>query len=470
LTAKPATIMSPPPTMFTPPLTPGHSPHPDETPYDDALLFTLQQAGVMSLTSVAATLRRDCVSVSLLPQLTEADLTKMSVPLGDRKRILAYAAANKETLKGVGEKVNLSATPVRRRDGVHSVNNELATSDGLNAHGFREVVLGELTLETKIGAGAFGQVFRGRYRGAVVAVKQLKFRLLDEEDVAAFRMEAALLQRLNHHPHIIKFIGASETASYIVTEFAPHGSVKDLLARDSLMPVDKRIEWLVFVRIARDAAAGLLHLHRENVIHRDVAARNILVGINYTAYVSDLGLARLAAGSKGYTMSTTGPLRHMAPEAILNRQYSSKSDSYSFGVFLWELTHRGEPYNSWTPYRIQQHVVAGGRPPIDDQAMPSQPTPCPPSLVSLMHACWAPDPSHRPDLSHVYAALNTYYTELKRQAVDNAATSSSSTLSQPRSGLLMSTDALFADGPSGEPLSGEYYYVDEEDIATAIHQ
>jgi serine/threonine protein kinase len=226
----------------------------------------------------------------------------------------------------------------------------------------------------------------------------------------------------------------------------------------------------VFVRIARDAAAGLLHLHREKVIHRDVAARNILVGINYTAYVSDLGLARLAAGSKGYTMSTTGPLRHMAPEAILNRQYSAKSDAYSFGVFLWELTHRGEPYANWTPYRIQQHVVAGGRPPIDEALLPSQPSPCPPTLVSLMQACWAPSPDDRPDLSHVYGALNAYYGELKKQAVEAAAASGSASPShshshsQPRSGLLMSTDALFAEGCSGGELEGEYYYVDEGDV------
>jgi serine/threonine protein kinase len=164
----------------------------------------------------------------------------MNIPLGDRKRILQFAAAHRAELEGGGERERergrLSERErERERERGLRGGGELVQSDGLNSYGFREVVLSELTLETKIGAGAFGQVFRGRYRGATVAVKQLKFRLLDDDDVAAFRMEAALLQRLNHHPHIIKFIGASESASYIVTEFAPYGSVKDLLAKDDLI-------------------------------------------------------------------------------------------------------------------------------------------------------------------------------------------------------------------------------------------
>ena len=76
----------------------------------------------------------------------------------------------------------------------------------------------------------------------------------------------------------------------------------------------------------RDIAAGVAHLHRENVIHRDLAARNILLSDRMTAVVSDFGFARTLQSDTdvGATATTLGPLKHMAPEALLDRLYSQK--------------------------------------------------------------------------------------------------------------------------------------------------
>jgi serine/threonine protein kinase len=80
-------------------------------------------------------------------------------------------------------------------------------------------------------------------------------------------------------------------------------------------------------------------LHCERFIHRDIAARNVLLDDQWNAMVSDFSLSRiLSPGMAGHkTASAFGPIKWMPPEALIHQQYSSKSDAYSFGVFLWEL-------------------------------------------------------------------------------------------------------------------------------------
>jgi serine/threonine protein kinase len=84
---------------------------------------------------------------------------------------------------------------------------------------------------------------------------------------------------------------------------------------------------------------GVYHLHCERFIHRDIAARNVLLDDQWNAMVSDFSLSRiLSPGMAGHkTVSAFGPIKWMPPEALLQQHYSSKSDAYSFGIFLWEL-------------------------------------------------------------------------------------------------------------------------------------
>ena len=112
------------------------------------------------------------------------------------------------------------------------------------------------------------------------------------------------------------------------------------------------------VSMAAQVAAGVSHLHRENVVHRDLAARNVLVDEHYNLRVGDFGCAStLCCGCPpvchhsrpppcdcrfarvlsdpvdvGVTSSNVGPVRWMAPESLRQRQYSTASDVWSFGV------------------------------------------------------------------------------------------------------------------------------------------
>src|SRR5690606_2416813 len=133
---------------------------------------------------------------------------------------------------------------------------------------------------------------------------------------------------------------------YIVSEFAQKGSVLDLINN-----ADENITDVLRLRIARDAAAGVAHLHAEGVVHRDISARNFLVAKDYTVMVTDFGMSRMvdsasAESEAARTTSTIGPLRWMAPESLRSREYSQATDSYMFGCFLYELVSYQQPYGN----------------------------------------------------------------------------------------------------------------------------
>ncbi len=97
---------------------------------------------------------------------------------------------------------------------------------------------------------------------------------------------------------------------------------------------EEDLSWELRKTILLGVARGVHHLHSESIIHRDLAARNILLTANMESKVADFGLSRQLLNKEGnnYTKSSFGPLKWMAPEAILHKKYSPASDAFSFGV------------------------------------------------------------------------------------------------------------------------------------------
>jgi serine/threonine protein kinase len=84
-----------------------------------------------------------------------------------------------------------------------------------------------------------------------------------------------------------------------------------------------------------DTARGIQHLHEQNIVHRDIAARNMLLTHTGQIKVSDFGLSRNTLEDGFKTKSKTGPLRWMAIESLVSREYSPQSDIWSYGVLMW---------------------------------------------------------------------------------------------------------------------------------------
>jgi len=132
-----------------------------------------------------------------------------------------------------------------------------------------------------------------------------------------------------------------------------------------------------------------------------------LVAKDFTVRISDFGLARLREDSPqnyGVTKSNIGPVRWMAPEAIINRKYSEKSDAYSYGVLIWEVVTQSEPWENIPLLEIAIGVgKKGWRLKI--------PKNCDPFLAKLMKDCWKQEPSDRPAFKEIEARFSSELSE-----------------------------------------------------------
>jgi serine/threonine protein kinase len=141
-----------------------------------------------------------------------------------------------------------------------------------------------------------------------VAVKKLMRFIDNVEEIADLQGECALMQRCSNHENVVQFIGACRDggAYCIVSAFCAVGSVYDALIvrREPTSPSE-------VLRILRQSACGILHLHKESVIHRDIAARNFLLDEQRNVRVTDFGLARIKTDAYQHTKSSLGPVKYM---------------------------------------------------------------------------------------------------------------------------------------------------------------
>ncbi|BFZ25958.1 hypothetical protein BsWGS_28996 [Bradybaena similaris] len=141
---------------------------------------------------------------------------------------------------------------------------------------------------------------------------------------------------------------------------------------------------------------GLDHLTINKIVHRDVAARNVLVCEHKVVKISDFGLARKVGEQDVYERSTKGllPIRWMSPEALLYNQYTEKSDVWSFGVLLWELITLGS-----TPYPGLDSTTILEK--IRHRELLICPPHCSAVVNNVMSSCWREDPHMRPSFSQL---------------------------------------------------------------------
>lgn len=125
--------------------------------------------------------------------------------------------------------------------------------------------------------------------------------------------------------------------------------------------------------------AGMEYLASHGYVHKDLAARNVLVGEQLHVKISDLGLSREIYSSDYYCLQpkTLLPIRWMPPEAIAYGKFSTDSDIWSFGVVLWEVFSYGlQPYYGFSNQEVMEMVRKR-------QLLPC-PEDCPPRLVVVM--------------------------------------------------------------------------------------
>jgi hypothetical protein len=256
----------------------------------------------------------------------------------------------------------------------------------------------EILIGAEVGRGAFGVVYSGRWRGAQVAIKNL-ISGVSAKDMDDFTTEAATMVALRPHVNVVQLLGICLEPLAIVTEFMEEGSLHSFLMDKEKTP---EIEIDKVKKAARGIAAGMLHLHSEDIVHRDLAARNVLIGSGFAVKITDFGLSRAYKqdASSNVTTSDTGPLKWMPPEAIRHRQYSKASDVWAFGVTIYELVDRIEPYGDMDAVQVALAVTT-------ESLRLQPPERCPKILASMIADCQRTEAEDRPDMQQIGEALET---------------------------------------------------------------
>ncbi|XP_034524556.1 focal adhesion kinase 1 isoform X3 [Ailuropoda melanoleuca] len=259
-----------------------------------------------------------------------------------------------------------------------------------------------------IGEGQFGDVHQGVYMSPenpalAVAIKTCKNCTSDS--VREKFLQEALTMRQFDHPHIVKLIGViTENPVWIIMELCTLGELR------SFLQVRKySLDLASLILYAYQLSTALAYLESKRFVHRDIAARNVLVSSNDCVKLGDFGLSRYMEDSTYYKASKGKlPIKWMAPESINFRRFTSASDVWMFGVCMWEiLMHGVKPFQGVKNNDVIGRIENGERLPM--------PPNCPPTLYSLMTKCWAYDPSRRPRFTELKAQLSTILEEEKVQ-------------------------------------------------------
>jgi len=217
------------------------------------------------------------------------------------------------------------------------------------------------------------------------------------------------------HPNVIRFFSICKMEAPvagwgIVTEYLSNGSLKSFLELHGATL--KRFQLLAF---AKAAAAGMLHLASQQppVLHRDLSARNLLVGDVsadgiYALRVADFGLAR--AGDDYSIGSSPSPTRWTAPEVWASRHFTLAADVWSFGVTLWEIFQLGKrPYEGMDDREVLRRVREGHVLPqeVHGRSIPSD-------TYALIVECLQMDPIKRPSWKTIHIMLEALEMDARR--------------------------------------------------------
>lgn len=276
--------------------------------------------------------------------------------------------------------------------------------DGIPDDDIWNIDFAELEFTKEIARGSFGKVYKGTYLGVDVAIKQI-LRHNDPAYMKYIEREISVLKGVRH-PFIVGFSGVClhDTGLYIVTEYVDGGDVRNLLKGGN-------VPWSRRIQVASDLAKAMFYLHSKKIIHRDLKAKNLLIGTDGRLRLCDFGFARLSEFRIKRGMTICGTPGFVAPEIMMGDDYYEACDVFSYGNVLAELITLARPGKDFwirTPDNKFQLNF--------DELKQIAPRECPDKFLTLCLQCCAYNPPDRPDFAYITKLMKELDTGLPAES------------------------------------------------------
>ena len=259
--------------------------------------------------------------------------------------------------------------------------------------------LGPYEVVALVGSGGMGEVYKARDTrlGRDVAIKVLPARVAEDPDRRTrFEREARAVAALNH-PGIVTLYSLEEVSGrlLITMELVEGETVAAAIAR-------RRMSLLEAARLVREVADAIGYAHAHGILHRDLKPANLMLSRDGHVKVLDFGLAKLRSGvlPPGLEASTmvrltsaqavVGTPEYLSPEQAEGRPVDERSDIFSLGIILYELTAGRRPFTGGSALAVVTSILRDTPPPITE----SNPE-APPKLAEIVRRCLAKDPRSR---------------------------------------------------------------------------
>ncbi|CAG8803539.1 41274_t:CDS:2, partial [Gigaspora margarita] len=186
------------------------------------------------------------------------------------------------------------------------------------------------------------------------------------------------------------------------------------------------ITWSDINHMCSNIISGLIFLHKEGLVHRDLHPGNILRGrIDNNWYIADLGFT----GSPDQTDNIVGNLSYIAPEILTKKEYSSKTDIYAFGMMLYYMTTFKPPFAEQIHDNTLQFEIFKGTRPILPGGIPKE-------YTRMIQRCWDADPDKRFDAWRIHYYFSAKINKIGGFVLQNVTTEVNNEISAITSGIL----------------------------------
>ena len=231
-----------------------------------------------------------------------------------------------------------------------------------------------------------------------------------DEHRIMFDIDIEMLSAINHL-HVVKILAlcTKDSPECILLDAGMPGDLLTYIRdkkKDTSPLISTEDETQELLRIADEISVGMAYLSSERFIHKDLAARNCIVGYNGVVKISHFGLGPLIYPEAYYHVQENDlPVRWMPPEAITSANFTMASDVWSYGVLLWELFTYGDlPFEDKSDEEVVKYIVK-------DLGKLACPVKCPSGVFDVMDKCWNIEAGDRPNFVVIHEIIAEFLGE-----------------------------------------------------------